>query len=326
MRRRAFITLLGGAAAAWPLEAGAQQPTIPLMGLLSSLTPSDALRIMAAFKLGLREAGYVDGRNVVIEYRWAEGQDDRLPALADDLVRRRVAVIAAISGTPAGLAAKAATTTIPIVFATGSDPLVFGVGTNLRPDGNITGSTFFTGSLGAKRLDLLRELVPKATTIALLVDPDNPASAADEANVQTAAHALGQQIKVLHVTTGLDIDIAFALLARELPDALFIGTGALFFNQRDTVVALATRYAVPAIYADREIAEAGGLISYGASRTDAYHQAGIYAGRILKGEKPADLPVVLPTKYELVINLKTAKALGLDVPPKLLAIADEVIE
>ncbi len=195
-----------------------------------------------------------------------------------------------------------------------------------RPDANITGSTFFTGSLGPKRLELLRELVPKATTIAMLVDPDNPASAADEANVQTAAHALGQQIKVLHVTTGLDIDIAFALLARELPDALFIGTGALFFNQRDTVVALATRYAVPAIYADREIAEAGGLISYGASRTDAYHQAGIYAGRILKGEKPADLPVVLPTKFELVINLKTAKALGLAVPPTVLARADAVIE
>jgi putative tryptophan/tyrosine transport system substrate-binding protein len=327
LKRREFITLLGCTTVAWPLEARAQQPAMPLIGLLSSLTPSEAPRIMAAFELGLREAGYVDGRNVVIEYRWAEGQYDRLPALAADLVRRRVAVIAAISGTPAGLAAKAATTTIPIVFATGSDPLVFGVGTSLnRPDGNITGSTFFTGSLGAKRLELLRELVPKAATIALLVDPDNPASAADEANVQTAAHALGQQIKVLHVTTGLDIDIAFAVLARELPDALFIGSGPLFFNQRDTVVALATRYAVPAIYADREIAEAGGLISYGASRTDAYHQAGIYAGRILKGEKPADLPVVLPTKFELVINLKTAKALGLTVPPTLLSRADEVIE
>ena len=216
--RREFMALLGGGAVAWPLAARAQQPGIPLIGLLSSLTPSEAPRIMAAFQLGLREAGYADGRNVVIEYRWEEGQDDRLPALVDDLVRRQVAVIAAISGTPAGLAAKAATTTIPIVFATGSDPVVFGLGTNLnRPDANITGSTFFTGSLGPKRLELLRELVPKARTIAMLVDPDNPASAADEANVQTAAHALGQQIKVLHVTTGLDIDIAFALLARERP-------------------------------------------------------------------------------------------------------------
>jgi putative ABC transport system substrate-binding protein len=327
VNRRQFITLLGGAAATWPVAARAEQPATPVVGFLSSLTPSDAPRIMAAFELGLREAGYVDGRNVVIERRWAEGQYDRLPALAADLVRRQVAVIAAISGTPAGLTAKAATATIPIVFAMGSDPTAFGLVSSFnRPEGNVTGATFFTASLGAKRLELLRELVPRATTIALLVNPDNPASAADEANVQSAAHAVGQQSKVYHVSTGLDIDIAFAMFTRERPDALFIGPDPLFFNQRDTVVALAARYAVPAIYADREIAEAGGLISYGASRTDAYHQAGIYVGRILKGEKPADLPVVLPTKFELVINLKTAKALGLDVPPTLVARANEVIE
>jgi putative tryptophan/tyrosine transport system substrate-binding protein len=300
---------------------------MPVIGFLSSLTPSDAPHIMAAFQLGLNEAAYVDGRNVAIEYRWAEGQYDRLPALAADLVRRQVAVIAAVSGTPAGLAAKSATANIPIVFAMGSDPVEHGLVTSLnRPGGNVTGVTFFTASLGAKRLELLRELVPKATTIALLVNPDNPASATDAGNVRAAAQSVGRRVTLLNVSTAGEIDAAFATFTHKRPGALYVGPDSLFFNERDRVVALAARHSVTAIYADREIVTAGGLISYGASRPDAYRQAGIYTGRILKGEKPGDLPVVLPTKFELVINLKTAKALGLEVPDELLARADEVIE
>ena len=324
MERREFIALFGGAAVAWPISAWAQQPAMPVIGLLSSLTASDATRVMTAFRQGLNSAGYVEGSNVTIEYRWAVGQYEQLPALAADLVDRKVAVIAAISGTPAALAAKAATVTIPIVCA---DPVAPGLITNLnRPDGNVTGVTFFTSPLAAKRLGLLRELVPNTTTIALLTNSDNPASVLESTNARTAAQAFGQQARLLNVSSERDIDDAFAVIVQNRIGALFVASDPLFFNYRDKVVALATRHAVPAIYADREQAEAGGLVSYGASRSDAYRQAGNYAGRILKGEKPGNLPVVLPTKFELVINLKTVKALGLTVPQGLLNAADEVIE
>ena len=325
--RGEFITMLGGAAVAWPLAARAQQVAMPVIGLLSSLASSDQTHIMSAFHQGLNEAGYLEGRNVAIEYRWAAGQYDLLPALSADLVRRQVAVIAAISGTPAALAAKAATERIPIVFAMGSDPVAFGLVTSLnRPDGNITGATFFTAGLGSKRLELMRELIPGAKTVAVLMNPDNPPGAADLTNVQAAALIVGLQAKILDARTGPEIETAFASFGHERPDALFVGPDPLFLVHRDKLVALTARHAMPAIYADREIAEAGGLISYGASRQDAYRQAGIYTGRILKGEKPSDLPVVRATKFELVINFKTAKALGLTIPNTLLVSADEVIE
>jgi putative ABC transport system substrate-binding protein len=325
LKRREFITLLGGAAA-WPLAARGQQ-AMPVIGFLSSLQASDQARIMAPFHRGLAEVGWFEARNVTIEYRWAQSQFERLPALATDLVKRQVTVIAAISGTPSVLAAKAATTTIPIVFGMGSDPIAFDLVASLnRPGGNITGATFFTVALGEKRLGLVREMVPNATVIAVLVNPANPVSAADAANVQAAAHAIGQRVRLLSASTSGEIDAAFATVARERPDALLVEAETLFLNQRDKVAALAARHAIPTMYGDREMVEAGGLISYGASRADAYRQAGIYTGRILKGEKPADLPVMLPTRFELVINLKTAKTLGLTVPDRLLAIADEVIE
>jgi putative ABC transport system substrate-binding protein len=326
MRRREFITLLGGTAVAWPLAARAQQ-ALPVIGFMSSLASTDQAPIVTAFRRALGDAGFTEGRNVAIEYRWAEGQYERLPELAADLTRRQVAMIAAISGTPAALAAKAATTTIPIVFAMASDPVDAGlVGSLNRPGGNITGATFFTALLGEKRVGLLRELVPKAMTVALLVNPDNRAGLIDGTNAQAAAHAIGLRARIFEARAGREIDAVFATLAHERPDALYVNPDALFFNERNRIVALAARHAMPAIYADRESVEAGGLISYGASRTEAYRQAGSYAGRILKGERPGDLPVVLPIKYQLVINLKTAKALGLTAPATLLAIADEVIE
>jgi putative ABC transport system substrate-binding protein len=326
MKRRNFITLLSGAAA-WPLAARAQQPAMPVIGFLSSLSANDAPRITAAFHQGLNEAGYVDRRNVALEYRWAEGQYERLPAMAAELVRRQVAAIAAISGTPAGMAAKSATTSIPIVFAIGGDPVAPGLVTSLnRPDGNVTGVTFFTSPLAAKRLGLLRELVPKATSFAVLTHPDNPPSKLEGIEVSASVKAFGQEASVLNATTEAHIDDAFAAIVQQRIGALFVSADPLFFNYRDKVVALAARHRTPAIYAYREQVEAGGLISYGASRSDAYRQAGIYTGRILKGEKPADLPVVLPTKFEFVINLQTAKVLGLTVPNTLLASADEVIE
>jgi putative tryptophan/tyrosine transport system substrate-binding protein len=327
MKRREFITLLGAAAAAWPKATGAQQPTLPVIGFLSSLRATDEPLILTAFRRGLEDEGYFESRNVALEYRWAAGRFEQLPALAAELVRRQVAVIAAISGTPSALAAKAATRTIPIVFAMGSDPIDQGLVVSLnRPGGNITGATFFTAALGPKRLGLLRELVVNAKAFVLLVNPDNPASTLDTANVLAAARALGQTVKVMEAVTGGDIDAAFVVLSRDRPDALYIGPDPLFFNQRDRLAVLSARYALPAIYGDREIVQAGGLISYGASRTDAYRQAGVYAGRMLKGERAEGLPVVLPTRFELVINLKTAKALGLEIPTTLLARADEVIE
>jgi putative ABC transport system substrate-binding protein len=326
VRRREFITLLGGAAA-WPLAARAQQAAMPVVGFLSSLSEKDARRITAAFHRGLNEAGYAEGRNVAIEYRWAEGQFSQLPAMAIDLVGRKVAVIAAISGTPAGSAAKAATTTIPIVFAMGSDPVEAGlVGSINRPGGNVTGATFYTVLVGAKRLALLRELVPKATRIAVLTNPKNPVSVVQRSDVEAAGRTMGLEVRNLDVTSGEEIEAAFPKLARERPDALYVGADVLFFNRRQEVAALAARLGMPAVYGDREVAEAGGLMSYGGSRPEAYSQAGNYVGRILKGEKPGDLPVMLATKFELVFNLKTAKALGFEIPPMLLARADEVIE
>jgi putative tryptophan/tyrosine transport system substrate-binding protein len=325
--RRQLVRLLGGAAVAWPVAASAQQPAIPVIGFLSSLKAGDRSRILPPFTRGLDEAGFADGRNVKIEYRFAEAQYERLPALAAELVRQRVTVIAAISGTPAALAAKTATTTIPIVFAIGFDPVRYGLVASLnRPTENLTGVTFFSAALGTKRVELLRELVPKAKTIALLVNPDNPHDAADTANVAAAVDAMGLRPRYLDVRNDREIESAFAALARERSDILYVWPDPLFTSERSHLALLTAKNALPAIYSDREIAEAGGLMSYGASRTDAYFQAGIYTGRILRGDKPTELPVVLPTKFEFVINLKTAKALGLQVPDKLLALADEVIE
>ena len=327
MRRRDFIAFVGGSVVAWPLGAGAQQTTTPVVGFVSSLSAKDATHIIGAFHLGLKEAGYEEGRNVAIEYRWAEGQYDRLPALATDLVNRPVAVIAAISGTPTALAVKAATTTIPIVFAIGSDPVAQGLVNSLnRPSANVTGATFSTAVLGEKRLELLRELVPGAKTIAVLVNANNPSGTLEIARVKESAHAIAQEISVLNASTRAEIDDAFAAIAKKGIKALFVTADPFFLNQRNALVELSARFAVPAIYAERETAAAGGLVSYGASRTDAYRQAGNYVGRILKGEKPGDLPVQQATKFELAINLSAAKALGLTIPQSILLRADEVIE
>ena len=327
MKRREFIGLLG-AATAWPLTVHAQQQSaMPVVGFLSSLSPHELTSVMPAFHQGLNGTGLVEGRNIAIEYRWAEGHYERLPALAADLVRRQVAVIAAISGTPAALAAKMATTTIPIVFAIGGDPVAPRLVTNLsRPEGNITGASFYTAPIVIKRLELARELAPKGTTIALIENPDNPTSVAEVRALRDAAASLSQPIKIINVSTESQIDSAFATIAQQKVGALLVGSDPLFFIARKTLVVLTARYAMPTIFPDREQAEAGGLISYGASRPDAYRQAGNYIGRVVKGERPSELPVVLPTKYTLLVNLKTAKALGISLPPSLLARADEVIE
>jgi ABC-type uncharacterized transport system substrate-binding protein len=327
MQRRMFISLLGGAAAAWPLAARAQQPAMPVIGFLSSSgSPADRARFLTAFRQGVREAGYVEGQNVAIEYRWAQDQADRLPDLAADLVRRQVTVIAA-HDTPSSIVAKAATTTIPIVYTGGGDPVKLGLVSSLnRPGGNVTGVTFVVAELGAKQLGLLHELQPGAVRVGVLVDPNYAPTRSFVPDVQAAASSIGKQIEVLEAPTGRDLDTAFANLAQKPIDALLVGPGPLFTNRRAQLVTLAAYHRVPAIYLVREFAEAGGLMSYGTSLSDAYRQAGVYTGRILKGEKPADLPVIQSIKFEFVINLNTAKAFGLSFPPGLLAIADEVID
>jgi putative ABC transport system substrate-binding protein len=329
MRRREFITLLGGAAVAWPLAARAQQPAMPVIGFMNAGTVKGNEHLWAAFRKGISETGYIEGQNITIEYRWAEGHDDRLPGLAADLVRRRVSVIAATS-TPAALAALAAreaTATIPIVFETAGDPIKLGLVASLnRPEGNITGVTQLNSELVSKRLGLLHDLIPAATIIGFLVNPTDPRAESQTREIQEAAHTLGLQIQVLNASTEDEISTAFAILPQLRVGALVVGTGEFFTRRREQIAALATQQGVPAIYQFREYAAAGGLISYGTSLPDAYRLAGIYTGRVLKGEKPADLPVLRPTKFELVINLKTAKALGLNIPSGGLAIADEVIE
>ena len=325
MRRRKFIRLLG-AAAVIPLAARAQQE-MPVIGFLSARSPASGARMAAAFRQGLSESGYVEGQNLRIEYRWAEGHYDRLGALADDLVRRQVAVIGALSGTPAALAAKAATTSIPIVFGNGGDPITSRLVTSLgRPIGNLTGATFYTVELSGKRLGLLHELVPKATIMGFLVNPNNPAEEPETKSAEAAARALGVRLQVLKATNEREIDAAFTTILEQRIGALVVGSDPLLLGFAHKLVELAARHAMPAIYNVREFPAAGGLISYGSKQSDTYYQAGIYVGKILQGAKPADLPVILPTKFELVINLKSAKALGLDVPLHIQQIADEVIE
>jgi putative ABC transport system substrate-binding protein len=327
VNRRSVITLLGGAAVAWPLAARAQQPAMPVIGFLSSESPDLSTERLRAFHQGLGETGHVEGRNVAVEYRWAEGRYDRLPELTADLVRRHAAVIAATGGNASALAAKTATATIPIVFFTGANPVLAGLVASLnRPGGNLTGVTSLGVELGPKRLELLHELVPRATVMALLVNPANRSAEFQVRDVQAAARALGRELHVLHASTEHDIDAAFATLMRLQAGALVIAPESFFNSRAEQLAALTVRHAVPAIFSYRDFAAAGGLMSYGASITDAYHQVGVYAGRVLKGEKPADMPVQQSTRIELIINLRTAKALGLAVPLSVLGRADEVIE
>ena len=327
IRRREFIALLGGAAAAWPLAARAQQQAMPVIGLLNSQSADGFAEPLRGFRHGLKETGYVDGENVTIEFRWAENQNERNSALAADLVQRRVAVIAAMD-TPSAIAAKAATTSIAIVFNTGSDPVRDGLVASLaRPGGNLTGINFLAAELAAKRLSLLRELVPGATRFAVLINPIYASiTEATLQDVEATARAMGLQVQVINTSTSRDIGAAFATLARERPDALLIGSGPFFYSRRVQLALLAGRHGLITIYTGRPYVEAGGLFSYGASLSDAWRQVGAYVGRILKGAKPADLPVVQASKFELIINAETARMLGLTVPPTLLATADEVIE
>jgi putative ABC transport system substrate-binding protein len=327
MKRREFIELMGGVAIAWPFGAQAQQSKVPLMGYLHSGSPSIFGNLVAAFHQGLNEAGYVEGQNVAITYRWAEGQYDRLPALASELMDRQVAVIVTGGGEVAALAAKAATATIPIVFTIGSDPVKSGLVASLNhPGGNLTGATVFNTVLTAKELGLLHELVPWAGSVAMLVNPDNPNAELMARDVHEAGRVLGVDIHVLRAASEREIEAAFIRVSQLRPGGFLLGADALFHNRREQIVSLVARHAVPAIYFEREFAEVGGLLSYATRFEDAYHQVGVYAGQILKGAKPGDLPVQQPTRFELVINLKTAQQLGLTVPPTLLARADEVIE
>jgi ABC-type uncharacterized transport system substrate-binding protein len=326
MKRREFLTLLGGAAA-WPRVARAQQPAMPVVGFLHGASPAPFTHLVVAFRQGLGEMGYVEGRNVAVEFRWAEGRYDRLPELAADLVRRRVAVIAATGGEQSGIAAKAATATIPIVFTSGDDPVKLGLVASLnRPGGNATGVSILTAMMETKRTGLLREPVPTATRIAVLLNPAYRSTEAQFEEIEEAAPTLGLQIEILRASTERDLDTAFARLPELRVGALQVCADPFFNGQRDHIVALAARHAVPATYEQREFAVAGGLASYGTSLTDAYRQIGVYTGRVLKGDKPADLPVMQSIKFEFVINLKTAKALGIEISPTLSARADEVIE
>ena len=327
MRRREFITLVGGAVAAWPLAAGAQQPTMPVIGFLSSTSSKGYTPYLAAFREGLREGGFVEGQNVKIEYRWADDHYERLPELAADLVTRRVALIAAAGGSPAALAAKSATTTIPIVFQIGVDPVKAGLVSSLnQPGGNITGFANLALEVGPKRLELLHRLVPNATNIAVLVNPARSNVEAETKDMQSAANKLGLQLNVLYASTERDFDKVFATSVQLRAGGVVI-SGDPFFNTRsEELAAMAIHYMVPAIYQFHEFAAAGGLVSYGSSIKNTHREAGIYTARILKGEKPADLPVQEPSKVELIINLKTAKTLGLEIPPSILTSADEVIE
>jgi putative ABC transport system substrate-binding protein len=326
MKRRAFITLLG-ALAAWPRAAWAQQPAMPVIGFLNSGSPAERAPFIAAFRQGLKETGYVEGQTAAIEYRFAEARYDRLPSLASDLVRRQVAVIAATGDTVSPLAAKGATTTIPIVFVVGSDPVKEGLVASFnRPGGNITGVSIISSALVSKQFELLHELVPQAAVVGILVNPSNPNVNLELSDLRSAAQTMGVQVSVLRASTESEIEGAFVTLMQLRADALLIAPDVFFLDQREQLVALAKHEAIPTIYTRREHAAIGGLMSYGADLADGYRQAGIYVGRILSGTKPTDLPVMQPTKYSLVINLKTAKALGLQIPDKLLALADEVIE
>jgi putative tryptophan/tyrosine transport system substrate-binding protein len=323
--RREFISLIGGAAAAWPLAARAQQRAMPVIGFLSAIPPNNSF--LGAFRRGLSEIGYVEGQNLAVEYRWVERNYDQLPELASDLVRRQVLVIVAAGGSPSAVAVRALTATMPIVFTGIDDPVASGFVTSLnRPGGNMTGMSVLNMDIGGKRFELLREMLPQAKNIAVLMNPDYPAGVTELANIENAARASARELLVYTARSESDIETAFAMLAQRRPDALFVGADPFFNSRRSQLVALALRYSIPATYCWREYVPIGGLMSYGTSFAEGYYQSGIYAGRILKGEKPADLPVVQPTKFEFVINLKTAKALGITVPLTLQVAADEVIE
>jgi len=326
MRRREFVILFGSTAVGWPLAASAQPPTTPLIGTLFNTSPNTLTGPFTAFRRGLAEAGYVEGQNVAIEYRFADGQSDRLPALAADLVNRKVAVLVGMDNA-AALAAKAATKTVPVIFVMGADPVKWGLVANLnRPSGNVTGVTWFTNQLESKRLELLHELIPRATVIAVLINPRQPAAADQEDEVTAAARVLGLQVHVVHASSESDFETAFATCERLGTGGLLVAGDVFFWSRREQIIALAARRAIPAVYQMRDFVVLGGLASYGTSQTDVYRQAGLYTGKVLGGAKTIDLPVVQATKFELVINLKTANALGIDVPPMLSARADEVIE
>ena len=327
MQRREFITLLGGAAAAWPRVARAQQPAVPVVGFLNSSSPDSFPDLVRAWRQGLGETGFVEGRNVAIEFRWAELQNDRLPALAVDLVRRQVAVISGVNSTQGVQLAKAATTTIPIVFAIGGDPVKNGLVASLnRPGGNVTGVSYLSNELGPKRLGLLRDLLPNAGLILALVNPTNPNAKSDTKDLLAAAQSIGMTLEVLHATNDREIDAFIATLVQRRASAFLTVADTLFNSRRQQIAVLAAYHKIPAMYHNRELTDAGGLMSYAPNTVDMYRHAGVYSGRILKGEKPADLPVMLPTRFEFVLNLKTAKTLGLEISPQLLALADEVIE